>query len=137
MTNRGDRIPTCDIVIPKNYIWKKSTRSFVITIILNYLKIIFSIWLGRFDRNLTAIWPHIAAVMIKQYLTSDAINDRDDRIRTYDLVLQKHPVSNLRQSPQETSEAIAYELALLRFSWVSISQSHVAGYSKDERIFAK
>ena len=44
------------------------------------------------------------------------MTNRDNRIRTYDLVLQKHPVSNLRQSPQETSEAIAYELALLRFS---------------------
>ena len=44
------------------------------------------------------------------------MTNRGDRIRTYDQVLQKHPVSNLRQSPQETSEAIAYELALLRFS---------------------
>ena len=49
-----------------------------------------AIW-PQFDRNLTAIWPHIAAVMIKQYLTSDAINDRDYRIRTYDLALLKHP----------------------------------------------
>jgi len=35
---------------------------------------------------------------------------RGNRIQTYDLVLPKHPVRNLRQTPQETSEAIAYEL---------------------------
>ena len=44
------------------------------------------------------------------------MTNRDDRIPTCDLVLPKHPVSNLRQPPQETSEAIAYELALRRFS---------------------
>ena len=42
-------------------------------------------------------------------------NSRGDRIRTYDLVLPKHPVRNLRQTPEETSEAIAYELVLLGF----------------------
>ena len=37
----------------------------------------------------------------------DCYDYRGDRIRTCDLVLPKHPVRNLRQTPQETSEAIA------------------------------
>jgi len=41
---------------------------------------------------------------------------RGDRIRTCDLVLPKHPLRKMRQTPQETSEAIAYELVLLGFS---------------------
>ena len=40
---------------------------------------------------------------------------RGDRIRTCDLVLPKHPVRNLRQTPQETSEAITYEFVLQGF----------------------
>ena len=46
---------------PKAVDIKKSTRSLVITIILLYLKIIFSIWLDRFDHKLTAL-------LIKKYL---------------------------------------------------------------------
>ena len=46
----------------------------------------------------------------------DCYDYRGDRIRTCDLVLPKHPVRNLRQYPQETSEAIAYELVLLGFT---------------------
>ncbi len=42
--------------------------------------------------------------------------DRGDRVRTYDLVLPKHSVRNLRQTPQETSETVAYELVQLGFS---------------------
>ena len=37
---------------------------------------------------------------------------RGDRIRTCDLVLPKHPLRKMRQTPQETSEAIAYELVI-------------------------
>ena len=54
------------------------------------------------------------------------MTDRGDRIRTYDLVLPKHPVRNLRQTPQETSGAIAYKLVQLGFSLVSILQSYLA-----------
>ena len=46
-----------------------------------------------------------------EQLSNDLVfKSRGDRIRTCDLVLPKHPVRNLRQTPQETSEAIAYEL---------------------------
>ncbi len=48
-----------------------------------------------------------------------------------------YTVRDLRQAPQETSVAIAYELLLIGFTWVSLLQSNIAGYSEDERIMAK
>ena len=52
-------------------------------------------------------------------------------------MLPKHPVSNLRQTPQEKIENIAYELLLQGFSLVSILQSCLARHSKVEQIIAK
>tara|TARA_B100000925_G_scaffold108044_1_gene79708 strand:- start:384 stop:551 length:168 start_codon:yes stop_codon:yes gene_type:complete len=53
--------------------------------------------------------------------------NRGDKNRNYELVLPKHQIGSLQHTPQETSEAIAYELVLLGLieSQIAIQCSNV------------